>query len=404
MPQPQAYERQTDFTERDGDDTDHAALNQELDAAALSIEGIRDNLALIQKDDGALKNGIVTPESLAPETFTALQGDVADAVADAQAAATSALTSATTANTARDAAALSATAAQTSQTAAALNAGTASTAAGAATGAQAAVAASAAAALVSENNADTSEAAALASANAAAASAASALADKNAGAASAAAALVSANNADTSEAAALASQNAAATSATNAGNSQTAAAASQAAAAASAALIGITGPSGPGLVPVGATFFFPSTTPPPGFLKKNGALLSRTTYANLYAFALASGNMAANDGAWQAGKFSPGDGATTFRIPDGRAEFLRGWDDSRGVDAGRGIGDWQAGQNEIHSHVLSARNYVYERGSGGAGGYGAGTTLDREAGGLTASSGGSEARPRNVAELACIKY
>ena len=198
MPQPQAYERQTDFTERDGDDTDHAALNQELDAAALSIEGIRDNLALIQNDDGGLKNAVVTPESLAPETFTALQGDVAGAVAEAEAAAQSALTSATTANTARDQAVAAATAAQTSQTATALNAGTASTAAGAASASQTAAAASAAAALVSENNADASEAAALASANAGAVSAAAALADKNAAAASAAAALASANGASAS--------------------------------------------------------------------------------------------------------------------------------------------------------------------------------------------------------------
>lgn len=129
MPQPQAYERQTDFTERDGDDTDHAALNQELDAAALSINEIRGNLALIQRDDGGLKNAVVTPDSLAPETFIALQGNVAGAVASAEAAALSALTSAITANTAKDATVLLAAATQTSQTAAALNAGTASAAA-----------------------------------------------------------------------------------------------------------------------------------------------------------------------------------------------------------------------------------------------------------------------------------
>ena len=32
--QPQKYERTTDFTERDGDDTDHASINAEFDAAA----------------------------------------------------------------------------------------------------------------------------------------------------------------------------------------------------------------------------------------------------------------------------------------------------------------------------------------------------------------------------------
>lgn len=235
MSQPQAYERQTDFTERDGDDTDHPALNQELDAAALSINGIRDNLALIQRDDGALKNGVVTADSLAQNAFDAVLVNVNVAVGEAQEAAQSALTSATTANTARDQAVSSAAAAQTFQTASALNAGTAGGAAIAASASQVAASASAAAALVSENNADTSEAAALVSQNAAAASAAAALADKNAAAASAAAALVSANNADVSEAAALASQTASSGSAVAAGVSQVAAAASQAAAAASAA-------------------------------------------------------------------------------------------------------------------------------------------------------------------------
>ncbi len=437
MPQPQAYERQTDFTERDGDDTDHAALNQELDAAALSIEGIRDNLALIQKDDGGLKNAVVTPESLAPETFTALQGNVAGAVAAAETAAQSALTSATTANTARDQAVAAAAAAQTSQTAAALNAGTASTAAGAASASQTAAAASAGAALVSENNADASEAAALGSANAAAVSAAAALTDKTAAAASAAAALTSANNADTSEAAALASQNAAATSATNSGNSATAAAASQAAAAASAATVNLpvslvgkllnflrvkADESGyehrtaaqtrsdigaaSALEFVGAVAYFPATTPPTGWLKFNGALLSRATYANLYAYAVASGNMAASDGAWSGAQFSPGDGATTFRIGDGRGEFPRGWDDGRGVDAARAIGSYQASQNLAHTHntVRTMDGTSLPNGAGAYAVAAVGGSASTNSIALTSSDGGTEARSRNIALLACIKY
>jgi hypothetical protein len=45
--QPQAYNRATDFTDRTGDDTDNSAINLELDAAAISINEIRDNLKLI---------------------------------------------------------------------------------------------------------------------------------------------------------------------------------------------------------------------------------------------------------------------------------------------------------------------------------------------------------------------
>lgn len=61
MSQPLPYERTTDFTERDGDDTNHVALNAELDAAALTIQGLRVNLALIQRDDGKFKDGSIEP-------------------------------------------------------------------------------------------------------------------------------------------------------------------------------------------------------------------------------------------------------------------------------------------------------------------------------------------------------
>jgi Collagen triple helix repeat (20 copies) len=74
MTQPQAYNRQTDFTEREGDDTDHAALNQELDAAAQSVNQIRTSLAQIQKDDGSLKSGIVGLDQLKPELLDGIPG------------------------------------------------------------------------------------------------------------------------------------------------------------------------------------------------------------------------------------------------------------------------------------------------------------------------------------------
>lgn len=147
---------------------------------------------------------------------------------------------------------------------------------------------------------------------------------------------------------------------------------------------------------VGMHANFPCISPPAGWLKRNGALLSRTTYANLYAFALASGNMAASDGVWQAGQFSPGDGATTFRIPDGRGEFERGWDDGRGVDVGRGIGSWQADDFKNHTHTLVAGGGTISNGNG--------TGLQGGYSGVTGSTGGVETRPRNVACLACIKY
>lgn len=150
-------------------------------------------------------------------------------------------------------------------------------------------------------------------------------------------------------------------------------------------------------VPVGATLYVPGNAAPAGFVKKNGALLSRTTYADLYAYGAASGNMAANDGAWTAGQFSPGDGATTFRIPDGRGEFMRGWDDGRGADAGRAIGSWQADDLKSHTHTVPL-------GNGGPGASNASGYYSTNGPTTSSSTGGTETRPRNVAELACIKY
>lgn len=125
MTQPQAYNRETDFTERDGDDTNHAGINTELDAAALSINEIRDNLALIQADDGGLKAGIVKAESLDDSAFDAILVDVNLAVSDAQTAAESANIAALSANSARDQAVTAKENAETANNAAALNAATA---------------------------------------------------------------------------------------------------------------------------------------------------------------------------------------------------------------------------------------------------------------------------------------
>lgn len=105
MAQPQQYEREVDFTERDGDDTNHAAINSELDAAALSINQIRDNLALIQRDDGSLEAGIVTAESLSDSAYAAIRGDIGQVLTDTSASADRSVLAAAQSETARDAAA-----------------------------------------------------------------------------------------------------------------------------------------------------------------------------------------------------------------------------------------------------------------------------------------------------------
>ncbi|EEY5667118.1 phage tail protein [Escherichia coli] len=66
-------------------------------------------------------------------------------------------------------------------------------------------------------------------------------------------------------------------------------------------------------LPVGVPVPWPSATPPTGWLKCNGAAFSSEKYPNL-------------------AKVYP-----TNKLPDLRGEFIRGWDDGRGVDNGRAL-------------------------------------------------------------------
>lgn len=133
----------------------------------------------------------------------------------------------------------------------------------------------------------------------------------------------------------------------------------------------------------GQVVFIAGNAIPTGYLECNGATISRATYATLFS---AIGSI-----------YGPGDGATTFNLPDLRGEFLRGADRSRGVDSGRQIGTTQTDQFKGHSH---GSELVLKVG-------GAGLTNGAYYGGTVealAIEGGSETRPRNVAMTACIKY
>jgi len=90
---------------------------------------------------------------------------------------------------------------------------------------------------------------------------------------------------------------------------------------------------------VGQVAAFALASPPTGWLKANGAAISRTAYAELFA---AVGT-----------RFGAGDGTTTFNLPDARGEFIRGWDDGRGVDVSRSLGSVQAFQNASHTHTAT---------------------------------------------------
>lgn len=93
-------------------------------------------------------------------------------------------------------------------------------------------------------------------------------------------------------------------------------------------------------VPAGAYLQSASPNTPTGYLACNGAAVSRTTFAALFA---AIG-----------GLYGAGDGSTTFNLPDARGLFMRGLDNGRGVDASRTLGSYQASQNISHNHTGSA--------------------------------------------------
>lgn len=138
-----------------------------------------------------------------------------------------------------------------------------------------------------------------------------------------------------------------------------------------------------GGVPAGSVIYVLMPTPPTGYLKANGAQVSRTTYATLFA---AIGTT-----------FGAGNGSTTFHLPDLRGEFVRGWDDGRGVDPGRGFGYNQADDFKSHTHGIGYMDVVDASG---------GVYPSRVANNNSIQStqtGGTETRPRNVALLACVK-
>lgn len=162
----------------------------------------------------------------------------------------------------------------------------------------------------------------------------------------------------------------------------------------------------------GQVGYFAMATPPSGWLKRNGAAVSRTTYARLFAVIGTT--------------FGAGDGSTTFNLPDGRATFDRGLDEGRNLDKGRVLGSFQGTQNANHTHGATTAvdgahthtmSFKLDRSPGDAGNavfgdedyYGTYTGSTSSAGAhnhavTIGSSGGDESRPYNVAYLPCIRY
>lgn len=186
----------------------------------------------------------------------------------------------------------------------------------------------------------------------------------------------------------------------------------------------------------GAIQYFAMVAIPSGWLEANGAEVSRTTYANLFA---TIGTV-----------FGTGNGTTTFNLPDLRGTFIRGFDNGRSIDPGRAFGSSQAGSNAAHSHTVTDPTHTHgasqpahshavtdpghshsiDLGTGEGGALRAGSnqgsdstdvsTLTSATGvsvqssqpgisvnfaysGVSVGASGGEARPVNLALVACIK-
>lgn len=153
----------------------------------------------------------------------------------------------------------------------------------------------------------------------------------------------------------------------------------------------------------GSVIYTAKSAAPTGYLKANGAAVPRTTYAELFA---AIGTT-----------FGAGDGSTTFNLPDLRGEFVRGFDDGRGVDSGRVFGASQTDAFQGHWHSVvqiasggsGAVNYISSAVTN-TGGSSQQILVGTTVGGPTADGTNgtprpaAETRPRNIALLACIKF
>lgn len=101
---------------------------------------------------------------------------------------------------------------------------------------------------------------------------------------------------------------------------------------------------------VGSIFYHIGNTPPAGALAANGATYNELIYPELHTVLQ---NPALN------GLY--GNVSNGYWLPDLRGEFLRGWDNGRGVDTGRAIGSWQRGSlmaagDDLQNNIMVVTN------------------------------------------------
>jgi hypothetical protein len=138
------------------------------------------------------------------------------------------------------------------------------------------------------------------------------------------------------------------------------------------------------IVMPGTMIAWPSTTVPTGYLEMNGASLSTTTYAALFAVM----------------QYTFGGSGASFTLPDFRSEFMRGWDHGRGVDPSRTFGSSQA---DLVGPFVSSGPF-YNTSNGGVAGAGGAIAVIQSLGNSQVFGGGAETRPKNIAIMFLVKY
>jgi microcystin-dependent protein len=141
-------------------------------------------------------------------------------------------------------------------------------------------------------------------------------------------------------------------------------------------------------VPIGAVFHFAASTTPIGYLKCNGD----TVTDGVGTVQSVTANFSALYAVLSSTYGSPG------KLPDLRGEFVRGWDDGRGIDSARVFG---TAQNASRINTISASSYIADNTENAAV---SSETRFSFSGAFSATKSLGEVRPRNIALLACIKY
>ena len=141
------------------------------------------------------------------------------------------------------------------------------------------------------------------------------------------------------------------------------------------------------LLPAGAVMAFAMNSAPAGWLAANGAAVSRSTYATLFA-AISTTH-------------GSGNGSTTFNVPDLRGIFVRGSGDQTisGTLYSKAFALKEADELKSHTHQYTRYAQLITRAGGGDNNIWAST-----AGVQTTATGGTETRPANIALLYCIKF